>query len=437
MSQPPTSTTVPTAIALSRRVQRVKLSPVAAASARAAALAAQGRDIITLTSGEPDFDTPGFIQQAAVAAMQRGETRYTPTPGTQRLRQAISRKYQRENGLDIPAARITVANGAKQVIYNALAATLDEGDEVILPAPYWPSFPDMVLVNDGVPVVVPCDESTGFKLSPQALQQAITARTRWLILNSPGNPSGAVYDAAELAALAEVLRRHPQVAVLWDDVYEHIWFGPQAPAHWLQVAPDLAGRTLLVNGASKTYAMTGWRIGWGAGPLALIQAMTVIQSQAASGANAVAQAAVADALDHPDQSFVSQARLAYERRAALVSTGLNAIPGLSALAPAGAFFIYVNVAALIGRQRPDGAPINSDTDLVDWLLESEGVAVVDGSAYGRSPYLRLSFAASDAQLQEALRRIERALGRLEETQEPQRPAHPEHTTAADAALENA
>src|SRR5450830_1314539 len=293
MSQPPTSET----IALSSRVQRVKLSPVAAASARAAALAAQGRDIITLTSGEPDFDTPAFIQQ------------------------------------------ITVANGAKQVIYNALAATLDEGDEVILPAPYWPSFPDMVLVNDGVPVIVPCDESTGFKLSPQALQQAITARTRWLILNSPGNPSGAVYDAAELAALAEVLRHHPQVAVLWDEVYEHIWFGPQAPAHWLQVAPDLAGRTLLVNGASKTYAMTGWRIGWGAGPLALIQAMTVIQSQAASGANAVAQAAVADALNHPDQSFVSQARLAYERRAALVSTGLNAIPGLSALAPAGAFFI--------------------------------------------------------------------------------------------------
>ena len=431
MSPPNTSATavapVPAqaAIALSRRVQRVKLSPVAAASARAASLAAQGRDIITLTSGEPDFDTPGFIQQAALAAMQRGETRYTPTPGTQRLRQAISAKYRRENALDIPPARITVANGAKQVIYNALAATLDAGDEVILPAPYWPSFPDMVLVNEGVPVTVPCDESTGFKLSAPALRQAITERTRWLILNSPGNPSGAVYDATELAALAEVLRQHPQVAVLWDEVYEHIWFGPQAPAHWLHVAPDLAGRTLLVNGASKTYAMTGWRIGWGAGPQALIQAMTVVQSQAASGANAVAQAAVADALDHPDQSFVTQSRQAYERRAALVSQGLNAIAGLHALAPAGAFFIYVNVAGVIGWLRPDGVPIGSDTELVDWLLESEGVAVVDGSAYGRSPYLRLSFAASDAQLQEALRRIERALARLRQP------------SPADAALESA
>ncbi len=397
---------------LSQRVQRVKLSPNAAASARAAALAAQGRDVIALTTGEPDFDTPEPIKQAAIAALARGETKYTPTPGTAALRKAISAKYTRENALDYPAAQIIVSNGGKQVIYNAFAATLDAGSEVIIPAPYWPSFPDMVLVNDGTPVIVPCDIGAGFKLTPAQLEAAITPRTRWLVLNTPGNPSGALYDASELAALAAVLRRHPHVLVLLDELYEHIWFTPEAPAHWLHVAPDLKDRTLLVNGASKTYAMTGWRIGWGAGPAALVQAMVVIQSQASSGPNAVAQAAVAAALESPDQSFVGEARSAYARRARNVTQAINAVPGLSLLPPGGSFFAFIHCGALLGQVRPDGQVVRTDADLTEWLLEAEGVAAVDGSSYGLSPYFRISTAASDAVLQDATARIARAVGAL-------------------------
>ncbi|MDR6213793.1 aminotransferase class I/II-fold pyridoxal phosphate-dependent enzyme [Paracidovorax wautersii] len=397
---------------LSQRVQRVKLSPNAAASARAAALAAQGRDVIALTTGEPDFDTPEPIKQAAIAALARGETKYTPTPGTAALRKAISAKYTRENALDYPAAQIIVSNGGKQVIYNAFAATLDAGSEVIIPAPYWPSFPDMVLVNDGTPVIVPCDIGAGFKLTPAQLEAAITPRTRWLVLNTPGNPSGALYDASELAALAAVLRRHPHVLVLLDELYEHIWFTPEAPAHWLHVAPDLKDRTLLVNGASKTYAMTGWRIGWGAGPAALVQAMVVIQSQASSGPNAVAQAAVAAALESPDQSFVGEARSAYARRARNVTQAINAVPGLSLLPPGGSFFAFIHCGALLGQVRPDGQVVRTDADLTEWLLDAEGVAAVDGSSYGLSPYFRISTAASDAVLQDATARIARAVGAL-------------------------
>jgi len=398
--------------ALSQRAQRVKLSANAAASGRAAALAAQGRDVLTLTSGEPDFDTPESIKQAAVAAMARGETKYTPTPGTAGLRKAISAKYLRENALDYTAAQIIVANGAKQVIFEALAATVDAGDEVIVPAPYWPSFPDIVRVNDGTPVIVATDERSGFKLSARALEQAITPKTRWLILNSPSNPTGAVYSAAELAALAKVLRLHPRVLVLWDEIYEHIWFTGEAPAHLLHVAPDLKDRTLLVNGASKTYAMTGWRIGWGAGPELLVRAMTVIQSQASSAPNSIAQAATESALQSADQSFVSLARAAYAKRAMAVTEALNAVPGISLLAPQGAFFVYVNCSALIDRARPDGRAIESDSDVVDWLLESEGVAAVDGPSYGLSPYFRLSIAASDAVLADAVQRIARAVAAL-------------------------
>lgn len=400
------------AFLLSARVQRVKLSPNAAASARAAALAAQGRDVIALTTGEPDFDTPEPIKQAAIAALARGETKYTPTPGTAALRQAISAKYARENALDYPASQIVVSNGGKQVIYNAFAATLDAGSEVILPAPYWPSFPDMVLVNDGKPVIVPCDIGAGFKLTPAQLEAAITPRTRWLVLNTPGNPSGALYDAAELAALAAVLRRHPQVLVLLDELYEHIWFTPDAPAHWLHVAPDFKDRTLLVNGASKTYAMTGWRIGWGAGPAALVQAMVVIQSQASSGPNSVAQAAVTAALNSADQSFVAQARGAYARRARRVTEAINAVPGLSLLPPGGSFFAFVHCGDLLGHLRPDGRAVRTDSDLTDWLLEAEGVAAVDGPSYGLSPYFRISTAASDDVLQDACDRIARAVAAL-------------------------
>jgi aspartate aminotransferase len=398
--------------ALSQRARRVKLSANAAASGRASALAAQGRDVLALTSGEPDFDTPEPIKQAAVAALARGETKYTATAGTAGLREAISAKYRRENALDYPPAQIIVANGAKQVIFEALAATVDAGDEVIVPAPYWPSFPDIVRVNDGTPVIVASDEASAFKLTAEALQKAITPRTRWLILNSPSNPTGAVYTRQELAALADVLRLHPRVLVLWDEIYEHIWFTAAPPVHLLHVAPDLKERTLLVNGASKTYAMTGWRIGWGAGPEALVRAMVVIQSQASSGANAIGQAATQAALQSDDQSFVAQARSAYARRAAAVSEALNAVPGLSVLAPEGAFFVYANCAALIGRVRPDGRPLATDSDVVDWLLESEGVAAVDGPSYGLSPYFRLSIAASDAVLADAVQRIARAVAAL-------------------------
>ena len=400
------------AFALSQRVQRVKLSANAAASQRASALIAQGRDVLVLTAGEPDFDTPPSIKQAAIAALARGETKYTPTAGTPALRRAVSAKYRRENALDYPPSQVIVSNGAKQIIYNALAATLDAGDEVVLPAPYWPSFPDIVAINDGTPVVVPVDEATDFKLTPQALALAITPRTRWLILNSPGNPSGAVYSAAELAALAEVLRRHPRVLVLWDEIYEHIWFAAEAPVHVLQVAPDLRERTLLVNGASKTYAMTGWRIGWGAGPQALIDAMVVVQSQVSSAPNSIGQAALASALEASDQSFVTESRAAYAKRAAFVSAALNRIEGISLLAPEGAFFAYVHCGQLIGRMRPDGRSIGSDADVVDWLLDAEGVAVVDGAAYGLAPYFRISIAASDAVLADAVQRIARAIGAL-------------------------
>ncbi|MET3431162.1 aspartate aminotransferase [Herbaspirillum seropedicae] len=404
-------------IQLSPRVTRVKLSPNAAAAARAAALAAEGRDIISLTTGEPDFDTPEAIKQAAIAALARGETKYTPTPGTLGLRRAISAKYRNELALEYGASQIIVSNGGKQVIYSAFAATLAAGDEVIIPTPYWPSFPDMVLVNDGVPVLVACGIDNGYKLSAAALEAAITPRTRWLVLNTPGNPSGAVYDRDELAALAEVLRRHPHVLVLVDELYEHIWFTPEAPAHWLHVAPDLKPRTLLVSGASKTYAMTGWRIGWGAGPERLVQAMVVIQSQVSSGPNAIAQAATQAALESPDQDFAVQARHAYARRARLVEAAIAEIPGLALRRIDGSFFAFVHCAGLIGRLRPDGQVIASDQDAVQWLLESEGLALVDGAAFGLSPYLRLSTAAADAVLEEAMRRLRRAVSALRSPQQ--------------------
>lgn len=399
-------------ISLSQRARRVRLSPIAAAGQRATALAGQGCDILALTAGEPEFDTPDAIKEAAVAALARGETKYTPTPGTVALRRAIAARYQRDHSLAITPAEVFVANGGKQVIFEAFAATLDSGDEVLVPAPYWPSFPDIVRVNDGTPVVLPCDERSGFKLDAARFEAAITPRTRWLVLNTPANPTGAVYSADELAALADVLRRHPHVLVLVDEIYEQIRFGA-APPHWLHVAPDLRARTLLVNGASKTYAMTGWRIGWGIAPTELVQAMTAIQSQVSSGASAIGQAAVAAALDAADQTFVQEARVAYARRAALVTEAIPSIPGLRLLPPQGAFFAYVNCDGLIGRLRADGRPIEGDADVVDWLLEAEGVAVVDGAAYGLSPYFRLSFAVADTVLEDALRRIERAVAALQ------------------------
>lgn len=400
------------AIPLSARVSRIKPSPSMVARMRAQELKAQGRDIIDLTTGEPDFATPLHIQQATSAAMAAGETRYAPVNGTPRLREAIIAKFARENGVNYAADEIVVGTGAKQVIFNALAATVGDGDEVIVPAPYWVSYPDMVLACDGTPVIVACGENAGFKLTAEALEAAITPRTRWLILNTPSNPTGAFYSAAEMEALTEVLKRHPHVALMTDDIYEHIRFDGGESVCPVAIAPELRERTLLVNGVSKTYAMTGFRIGYGAGPKMLVKAINVIQSQTTSGAATMCMAAAAAALEG-DQSFVSEARAAYRQRRDRAVERLDAIDGISCLKPDGAFYVYPSCAGLIGRRRPDGRVIESDLDVAFYFLEEAGVAVLDGSAYGLSPYLRLSIATSLPAIEEACARIKRACEALQ------------------------
>ncbi|WP_223452484.1 MULTISPECIES: aminotransferase class I/II-fold pyridoxal phosphate-dependent enzyme [unclassified Pseudomonas] len=398
---------------LSRRVQRVSLSANAAAKSRATELREAGRDILDLTTGEPDFDTPEHIKQAAYAAIAAGATKYTPTPGVKALRLAVQRKLQRENALEYSLPSIVIANGAKQIIFNAFAATLDEGDEVLVPTPYWPSFPDSVRFNGGEPVFIECGLEQGCKLTAAQLERHIGERTRWLILNGPGNPSGAVYSAAELQALAEVLRRHPQVLILLDELYEHIRFDGQPPQSLLNVAPDLQARCLLVGGVSKTYAMTGWRIGFGAGPQLLTGAMAVVQSQSTSGASSVGQAAALAAFDG-GLDFLPEHVAAYQlRRDVLVST-LRDVDGLEVLEPQGGFFVFVRCAGLLGRYRPDGIRLNSDADVVAYLLE-RGVAGVAGSAYGLSPWFRLSIATATDSVAEAGRRIARACAQLRGT----------------------
>jgi aspartate aminotransferase len=402
------------AIPLSARVGRIKPSPSMVARMRAQELKAQGRDIIDLTTGEPDFDTPAHIQQATTAAMAAGETRYAPVNGTMRLRQAIIAKFARENGVSYAADEIVVGSGAKQVIFNALAATVGEGDEVIVPAPYWVSYPDMVLACDGTPVIVACGENAGFKLTAEALEAAITPRTRWLVLNTPSNPTGAFYSAAEMTALTEVLKRHRHVALMTDDIYEHIRFDGGEPVCPVAIAPELRERTLLVNGVSKTYAMTGFRIGYGAGPKALVKAINVIQSQTTSGAASMCMAAAAAALEG-DQSFVETARSAYRQRRDRAVQLLDAIDGMSCLRPDGAFYVYPSCAGLIGRRRPDGRVLQSDLDVALYFLEEAGVAVLDGSAYGLSPYLRLSIATSLGAIEEACGRISQACEALRQS----------------------
>jgi aspartate aminotransferase len=395
---------------LSKRVQRVSLSANAAAKSQATALRDAGRDILDLTTGEPDFDTPEHIKQAAYAAIAAGATKYTPTPGVKTLRVAVQRKLQQENRLDYPLESIVIANGAKQIIFNAFAATLDDGDEVLVPTPYWPSFPDSVRFNGGEPVFIECALAQGCKLSAEQLQQHIGERTRWLILNGPGNPSGAVYSAAELQALAEVLRRHPQVLILLDELYEHIRFDGHPAQSLLNVAPDLQPRCLLVGGVSKTYAMTGWRIGFGAGPQALTNAMAVVQSQSTSGASSVGQAAALAAFEG-GLDFLPEQVTAYQQRRDLLVGALRKVDGLEVLEPQGGFFVFVRCAGLLGRYRPDGACLNSDADVVAYLLE-EGVAGVAGSAYGLSPWFRLSIATATDSVAEAGCRIAHACAQL-------------------------
>lgn len=399
-------------IPLSARVRRIKPSPSMVARQRAQALKAQGRDIVDLTIGEPDFDTPPHIIQATAAVMAGGETRYAPVNGTARLRQAICAKLARENGVTYAPDEITVGSGAKQVIYNALAATLGEGDEVIVPAPYWVSYPDMALSCDGTPVIVRCSEDDGFKLTAPALEAAITPRTRWLILNTPSNPTGAFYSAPEMQALAAVLLRHPHVALMTDDIYEHIRFDDGDPVCPVVLAPWLRERTLLVNGVSKTYAMTGFRIGYGAGPKPLLAAMHVIQSQTTSCVAAMCMAGAVAALEG-DQGVVADFRAAYRARRDRAVALLNGIDGLTCRAPDGAFYVYPGCAGLIGRKRRNGDVLSSDVDVAMYFLEEAGVAVLDGAAYGLSPYLRLSIATSLETIEEACRRLEHACNALQ------------------------
>ena len=393
------------------RVKRIKPSPSTSAADRANELRRQGKSIVNLVVGEPDFDTPAHIRHAAAAAMEKGATRYTLMAGTMELRQAIAAKLERENGLIYTTSEIIATNGAKSAIYSALAVTLQPGDEVIIPAPYWVSYPDMVLASDGTPVTVACPEENGFKLTPAQLAAAITPRTRWLILNSPSNPTGASYTIAEYRGLAEVLAAHPHVLVMTDDIYEHIRFDGRHTPHLLNAAPALRDRTLAINGVSKTYAMTGWRIGWAAGPRDLVQALDTFLSQSAGNCCSISQAAAAAALNG-DQSFVLESVAVYKQRRDATLARVNAIPGLSCRSPEGAFYLYINCGGLIGRTTPAGKLLAEDGDVVMYLLESEGVALVAGTAYGLSPYFRLSIATSIEILEEGCTRIARAVAAL-------------------------
>jgi aspartate aminotransferase len=392
---------------IAERLSRIKPSPTVAVSQKARALKAAGRDVIGLGAGEPDFDTPDNIKEAAIAAIRAGETKYTDVDGTPALKAAIARKFKRENGLDYAPEQITVSGGGKQVIYNALMATLDPGDEVLIPAPYWVSYPDMTLLAEGKPVPIACPQNNGFKLLPEDLEAAITPRTKWLILNSPSNPTGAAYSRDELKALTEVLLRHPQVWVLTDDIYEHLVYDGFAFSTIAQVEPALYERTLTMNGVSKAYCMTGWRIGFAGGPAPLIKAMCTIQGQSTTNPSSVSQAAAIEALDGP-QDFIAAHNEVFGARRDLVVEKLNLCPGLHCLTPQGAFYVYPSCAGTIGRTTPDGKVIESDTDFVTYLLEAEGVAAVQGEAFGLSPAFRISYATATDLLEDACARIKRA-----------------------------
>jgi aspartate aminotransferase len=396
---------------LAQRLNRIKPSPTIAVTTKAAQLKADGRDVIGLGAGEPDFDTPENIRKAAIRAIDAGETRYTPINGTPALRKAIQAKFKRENGLDYGLDQIHVGCGGKQVIYNALMATLDAGDQVIIPAPYWVSYPDMTLLADGEPIFIPCEEENGFKLRPEALDRAVTPKTKWLILNSPSNPTGAAYTRAELRALADVLLRHPQVWVLSDDIYEHVTYDDFVFSTIAEIEPKLYERTLTMNGVSKAYCMTGWRLGYAGGPKQLIEAMTAIESHSSTHTSSITQAASVEALNGP-QDFIRRHNAVFKQRRDLVVSMLNQAKGLRCARPEGAFYVYPSCAGAIGKTTPHGKRLGSDEDFVTYLLEDEGVAAVQGSAFGLSPFFRISYATSTELLEEACRRIQRACAAL-------------------------
>lgn len=388
----------------SDRLGRVKPSPTVAVTTRALELRAAGRDVIGLAAGEPDFATPPNVRRAAKDAIDAGHTRYTAVDGIPELKAAIVSKFARENRLDYAPSEITVANGGKQVLWNALVATLDPGDEVVVPAPYWTSYPDMVRLAGGEPVIVATRPEDGFRITPAGLAAAISPRTRWLILNSPANPTGAAYDRYELAGLAEVLLRHEHVWVLSDDIYEHIVHDGFRFATLAEVEPRLRPRTLTMNGVSKAYAMTGWRIGYGGGPEPLIRAIRTVQSQTTSNPCSISQWAAVEALSGP-QEFVAEARSAFTRRRDLVLAALGGIEGMVCPRPRGAFYVYVGIDAFIGRASRGGARIGDDEAFATALLDEAGVAVVFGAAFGMSPAIRISYAAADDVLRAACERI--------------------------------
>lgn len=393
-------------IILNKRLAQAQPSATYRIIDRVAARRAEGATIISLCAGEPDFDTPEHIRQAGIEAIRNGHTRYTQVAGVRALRAAVAEKFRRENGLDVTWQDTLVSNGGKHVIYNALAATLNDGDEVIVPAPYWVSYPEMVELCGGTSKIVPCSAEDGFKLTPAALDQAINPSTRWLILNSPSNPTGAVYNRPQLQALADVLLKHPHVLVLADDIYEHLLFDGQAFHTLAQVEPRLAPRVLTMNGVSKAYAMTGWRIGFATGPRWLLEAMEKLQGQQTSGASAISQHAAIAALNGP-QDFIHQSRAVFEARRDLVVSLLNATPGLECIRPSGAFYAFASCAGLLGRTTAAGTLLETDEDVAHALLDEASVAVVHGSAFGLAPYLRIAYALDDDSLRQACAAIHR------------------------------
>jgi aspartate aminotransferase len=397
--------------ALATRLGRAKPAATVQMTIKARAMRAAGVDVIQLTIGEPDFASPAHAIDAAYAAAMAGETKYPPQDGTKRLKEAVQRKFKRDHDLDYALDEICIANGGKQVIWNALMATLDDGDEVIVPAPYWGAYPLMTSVIGGTPVIVNCPQNNGFKLRPEDLEAAITPRTKWLVLNFPNNPTGAACSREELAAIAEVMLRHPHVWIMSDDMYEHLVYGDFRYSTMAAVEPRLRGRILTIAGVSKTYAMTGWRIGFGAGPKELIRGMVAIQGHVAAGVSSIGQAAAAAALDGP-QELVAERAAIYLRRRDLVVDALNAMPGISCHRPEGAFYVYPNIAGCLGRTTAGGKLIETDEDFALACLEEAHVALVHGAAFGMSPYLRISYATDDASLAEACRRIAVFVGGL-------------------------
>jgi aspartate aminotransferase len=390
---------------LSDAILRIAPSATVAISRKAADMKRAGRDVISLAAGEPDFDTPLNVREAAIRAMAEGKTRYTNVDGIPELKEAVARKFKRDNGLEVTAADCMVSSGGKQIIFNALLSTLNPGDEVVIPAPYWVSYPEIVRFCDAVPVFALADASTGFKLTAEALDKAITPKTKWLILNTPSNPSGAAYSAAELKALTDVLMRHEHVHILTDDIYEVLVYDGGSFATVAEVEPRLQGRTLTMNGVSKSHAMTGWRIGYCTGPKELLGAMTKLQGQSTTNPSSIAQWAAVEALDGP-QEFLSGWRAKFQERRDLVVAGLNAAEGIECLVPEGAFYVFPSVKGLLGKNGKFGHKHATDEDVVLALLEETGVALVHGAAFGLPGHMRLSYAASNSELEDAIGRIQ-------------------------------